>query len=226
MFALGSKPTSALPVLLLILSACGTAEDGEGSPEAAPRDPELRAELLAMRQADQEVRDRVMVLAGSGGSGALRTDNGRKLLEEMAAVDRRNQLRLDEIASQRGWPGASLVGNEAESAVLLMLAHARIDQQERYVPMLRQAVEDGRARAASLAELEDEISVARTGSQIYGTEIALDVDTGAPRVVPIIDPEGLDARRAAMGLAPIGEHLRQAEAELGVPVDRSALAYE
>jgi hypothetical protein len=108
----------------------------------------------------------------------------------------------------------------------LILQHADTARQERYLPLVREAVKDGHAEALSLAELEDEISVANTGSQLYGTEISLDLVTGVAKLVPVIDPEGLDARRAEMGLPPIDEYLRQAEAELGIPVDRSALASE
>ena len=72
--------------------------------------------------------------------------------------------------------------------------------------------------------MEDEISVTNTGSQLYGTEISFDLVTKVAKVVPVIDPDGLDARRAEIGLPPIDEYLRQAEAELGMPVDRSALA--
>lgn len=209
-----SSLTSA--VLLLMLSAC----------RAAGTDAPLRAELLEMVRADQEVRERLNALVSAGGSDALSTQEAKKLFEEMTAVDERNRTRLDEMVSQHGWPGASSVGAEAASAASLILQHADTARQERYLPLVREAVKDGRAEALSLAELEDEISVANTGSQLYGTEISFDLATGVAKLVPVIDPERLDARRAEIGLPPIDEYLRQAEAELGKPVDRSALAPE
>jgi len=179
-----------------------------------------------MVRADQEVRERLNAIVTAGGSNELSTPEAQQVFEEMAAVDERNRTRLDEIVSQHGWPGASSVGTEAESAASLILQHADTAYQERYLPLIREAVEDGHAEALSLAELEDEIAVANTGSQLYGTEISFDLVTQTAKLVPIIDPERLDARRAEIGLPPIDEYLRQAEAELGLPVDRSALASE
>src|SRR5262245_37028320 len=144
----------------------------------------------------------------------------------MTTVDEQNRTRLDEIISQHGWPGASSVGTEAASAASLILQHADIGRQERYLPLLRQAVKNGHAEALSLAELEDEVSVANSGSQLYGTEISFDLVTRVAKLMPVIDPERLDARRAEIGLPPIDEYLTQAEAELGIPVDRSALTSE
>jgi len=106
----------------------------------------------------------------------------------------------------------------------LILQHADTARQERYLPLIREAVKAGRADPLSLAELEDEISVANTGFQLYGTEITFDLVSRVAKLVPVIDPEVIDARRAEIGLPPIDEYLRHAEDELGTPVDRSALA--
>jgi hypothetical protein len=183
----------------------------------------LGAELLEMVRADQEVRERLNAVVEAGGSDALQTQEVRNLLEDMTAVDERNLARLDEMISEHGWPGDSLVGPEAASAASLILQHADTARQERYLPLIRDAVKDGRTDALRLAELEDEISVANTGSQLYGTEITLDLVTRVAKLVPVIDPEGLDARRAEIGLPPMAEYLARAEAELGMRVDRSAL---
>jgi hypothetical protein len=199
-----------------MVSACRSTET----------DAQLRAELLEMVRADQDIRERLNAFASAGGQDALSTPEARSLIEEMTAVDERNRTRLDEIVSQHGWPGAASVGTEAASAASLILQHADTPRQERYLPLVREAVKDGHADALSLAELEDEISVANTGSQLYGTEISFDLATKVAKLVPVIDPGALDARRAEIGLPPIDEYLRQAEAELGMPVDRSALASE
>lgn len=202
----------------LVLGGCG----GAGT------DGELRGELLEMARADQAVRDRLMAVVTPGDPESFRTEEAQNALAEMAAVDERNQLRLDEIVSQRGWPGAGLVGSEAASAALLIIEHSGVETKERYLPLLRQAVEDSQEEPSRLAQLEDEVSVANTGYQIYGTEISL--DTGVPVLVPILDPEGLETRRSEVGLQPMEEYLKNADrsavAEFGVTVDRSALSSE
>ena len=205
-------------VSALVLCGCG----------AVGTDVDLRAELLEMGRADQEVRGRLMAVVTPGDPTSFRTEEAQNVIEEMAAVDEKNQLRLDEIVSQRGWPGARSFGSEAASAALLIIQHSGVETKERYLSILRQAVEDGEEEPAPLAQLEDEVSVAKTGYQIYGTEISL--DTGVPVLVPIQDPEGLERRRAEMGLQPIAEYRRDADKnaieEFGVAVDWSALSPE
>lgn len=205
-------------ILAIALTAC-TSQDA---------DEELRAELLEMASADQEVRERLNAVVTWGDPESFRTQEAQRAFEEMAAVDVRNQLRLDEITSQFGWPSALSVGREAASAALLIIEHSDVQTKEQYLPLLRQAVEDGQEDPSLLAQLEDEVSVANTGYQIYGTEIS--IDTGVPVLVPILDPEQLDARRARLGLQPIEEHLREQDRnaleEFGVVVDRSTLSIE
>lgn len=206
-------------VAVLQLSGCSERET----------DADLRAELLEMGHADQEVRARFMAAVDlDDPESFLRTDEGREIWTAMAAVDQRNQSRLDEIVSQHGWPSDELVGAEAASAALLIIEHSGLKTKERYLPILREAVDSGQTEPSLLAQLEDEVSVATTGYQIYGTEISL--DTGVPVLVPIAEPEGLDARRAAMGLPPMDEYLREANgeavAEFGVTIDRSTLRLE
>lgn len=208
-----------ITVAVFALSGCGARET----------DADLRAELLEMGRADQEVRARLMAAVDlSDPESFLPTDEGREIWAAMVAVDEQNQFRLDQIVSQYGWPSDELVGAEAASAALLIIEHSDLETKERYLPILREAVDGGQAEPSLLARLEDEVSVATKGYQMYGTEISL--DTGVPVLVPIADPEGLDARRAAMGLPPIDEYLREADgeavAEFGVPVDRSALQLE
>jgi hypothetical protein len=208
-----------ITVVVFALSGCAERET----------DADLRAELLEMGHADQEVRARYMAAVDlSDPEPFLRTDEGREVLAAMAAVDEKNQSRLDQVVSQYGWPSDELVGAEAASAALLIIEHSGLETKERYLPILREAVDGGQAEPSLLARLEDDVSVATTGYQIYGTKISL--DTGVPVLVPIADPEGIDARRAEMGLPPMDEYLREADgeavAEFGVAIDRSALQLE
>jgi hypothetical protein len=161
---------------------------------------ELRAELLEMGKLDQGVRERIMVLLRDAGPDALSSDELRALAQEQQQVDEKNFLRLEEIVREHGWPNAELVGEEANGVAWLLLQHANIDRQKRYLALLRPTVAGIKERA-SVAMLEDEIALAEDGKQIYG-------------------------RRAAVGLPPMEEYLRQAESELGMPVDRSALSVE
>lgn len=205
--------TIIIALTLMAFSAVSSAQTSSDT---------LQAELLEMGRLDQQVRERIMDLVSGSGPEALSSDEFRALADEQQQVDETNFLRLEEIIREHGWPSAELVGERANGVAWLIMQHASIERQQRYLPLLRQAVSETQARASMLALLEDEIALAEEGEQIYGTEITL--RDGKALLAPIANPGEIDERRAAVGLPPIDEYLRQAEAELGMPVDRRALA--
>lgn len=183
---------------------------------------ELRVELLEMGRIDQDVRFRFMDRLNESGPTFLRSAEFRVLVDEQNEIDEANFLRLTQIVDEHGWPSIALVGEDANGAAWLILQHANIERQRRYLPLLREEVSRNGALASNLAMLEDEISLADTGEQIYGTEIKMENENVF--VAPVIDPAGLDARRASVGLPPMEEYLKEAEAEIGRPIDRGNLA--
>ena len=68
------------------------------------------------------------------------------------------------------------------------------------------AVSAGEADPSMLAMLRDRILVNEGRPQIYGTQIA-GVADGEPVPWPVADPEGMDERRAEVGLAPFAVHV-------------------
>ncbi len=175
---------------------------------------DLRTELLEMGRRDQEVRERPQP--------PLNSPDIQPLIEEMTKIDQANFRRLEEIVNEFGWPGKHLVGEQASTAAWLILQHADLEQQKRYLPALRSAVARGEARASNLAMTEDRILVGEGKNQLYGTQIVSGPD-GKPILHPVSDPENIDERRKAVGLPPIDEYLKHGEAELGVKIDRGNL---
>jgi hypothetical protein len=72
--------------------------------------------------------------------------------------------------------------------------------------MMREAVENGNARASSLALLEDRVALGKGEKQIYGTQIAGNAESGY-FVRPLIDPDNVDKRRTEVGLGPIQDYV-------------------
>ena len=70
--------------------------------------------------------------------------------------------------------------------------------------------------------LEDRILTRGGMKQRYGTQVTAGAD-GVPRVDPIEDPANVDERRASVGLPPMQDYLKLLEAQIGAPIDRSAL---
>ncbi len=71
------------------------------------------------------------------------------------------------------------------------------------------AVDAGEAPAWQLAYLTDRCRVAAGQPQVYGTQYDSDGFADNLRPYPIEDPEGLDARRAAVELEPHAEYDRR-----------------
>lgn len=187
------------PLLLLLVAGLpGCAR--ESAPAPWPAD--ARAELLRRVAADQAVRDSL--------AGAMR--EGRPpdsaLLGRMLQVDRENTAWLREALARHGWPHRTDVGEEGAQAAFLLVQHADADTafQAMALPQLRAAFERGEAEGQHVALLTDRLAVARGEPQEYGSQAQL--VEGRFVLHAVRDSARLDARRATMGLPPIGEYLR------------------
>ncbi|MEB0137703.1 hypothetical protein QN363_01570 [Undibacterium sp. CCC2.1] len=120
-----------------------------------------------------------------------------------ATIDASNMGRLAEIIEQYGWPGARLVGIQASQNAFLVLQHANLEDQQKYLPLLRDAVDKNDALASELAMLEDRVRIGLGLAQLYGTQISSD-----GTLMPVDDHAQVDRRRAALGLIPLAEYLK------------------
>jgi hypothetical protein len=171
-------------------------------PKRAGIDPDvLREELMHRAEIDRAARS-----AYAGAPAAL-----ARLME----MDSDNSAWLMEIVEQIGWPGRSLVGDEAAHAAWLLAQHADLNLglQRRFLELLERAVERGDASPADLAYLTDRVLLASGDLQLYGTQLTVHEGQFVP--ARLRDPESVDARRAAVGLDPIAAHLGRAPDHLG-----------
>lgn len=161
-------------------------------PEASggtPTDPELRGELLRMKDADQAVRD--LPLATEGEERVL------------SAVDAVHTARLKAIVAAHGWPTVAQVGQDGADAAWLLAQHA--DKAPAFQRSVAEAMEPfvatGQVKASNYAFLWD-----RTHDpQRYGTQgRCVDKGRWEPRAVEAA--EKLEQRRAQMGLTPMAEY--------------------
>lgn len=171
----------------------------------------LAAELLEMAADDQKYRGvieaEMIKMASTGTSQA--SDEYIAAVKSQDHLDARNIARLEEVIKQHGWPGKSLVGEEASKAAFLILQHSDLTRQEKYLPILKKAARKGDARPADVAMLDDRILVGRGKKQIYGTQLQSNPDTGGKMVLaPIENEEHVDQRRASVGLMPLKEYLK------------------
>lgn len=128
-----------------------------------------------------------------------------KLINEKDSI---NLIKIQNILNERGWLGPKEIGNQGNSTLFLVIQHSPLEVQEKYLPMMREAVKKGNANPSSLALLEDRVTLRKGGKQIYGSQIGRDPETGEYFVSPLEDPENVDLRRAEVGLGPIAEYIR------------------
>jgi hypothetical protein len=154
---------------------------------------ELRAELLERAGRDQAARNSLP----PGGSH----DEWQKVV---APVDDANTSWLEGVVAAHGWPGHALAGEDGAHAAWLLVQHARRDFQEQCLPLLEDAADRGDASPRDLAYLKDRVLMGRGEPQIYGTQYL--VKDGVLELWTVRDPQGLDERRAALGLEPEHEN--------------------
>lgn len=163
----------------------------------------VKKELLAIHEADQTGRKKLNEQQHGRESPEMQA-----LWKEIAAADAANLPKVEAILTQHGWLGPKQIGPKANSAIFLVIQHADLPVQQKYLPMMRDAVKSGRASGSALALLEDRIALREGRQQVYGSQIGVDPATGAHYVLPLEDPDHVDERRAAVGLRPLAEYVK------------------
>lgn len=175
--------------------------DAQVGPYAA-----VKAELLSILEADQ---------AGRRQSDEIEKTHGRnspeaqQLWADITAKDAVNKQKIEAILQRHGWLGPKQVGPEASSAFFLVIQHAGLDMQRKHLPPLREAVLAGRAHPSMLAMLEDRVALREGRPQVYGSQIGYREETDSHYVLPLADPDGVDARRSSVGLPPLADYVKQ-----------------
>ena len=155
-------------------------------PEPVPsgRVAEIRGELAVRLERDQEVRQQPI-------------DAG-----EMMRVDADNTAYLKDLLAEVGWIDAGRFGDEAADAAFLIVQHSGdLPLMLAALPRLRE-----QGRLGEYALLYDRTQLRLGGEQRYGTQIGW-TEGGTKGLLPLETLEGIDARRAEMGLGPLAEYL-------------------
>lgn len=168
-------------------------------------DKPLQAELLKIFQDDQDIRHLYIKTADIVGYNHPRIDS---LGIIMRYQDSLNLIKMTAILDKHGWVGKDKVGLQANQAIFLVIQHADQKTQEKYLPLMREAVAKGNALKSSLALLEDRVAIGQGRKQIYGSQIGRNEKTQASYVLPLEDPLNVDKRRAAMDLGPLADYLK------------------
>ena len=185
---------------LLLLSLLALAFASEARAQAEP-DSALIAELAVIHDLDQDGRMEWMRTRRAY-DGPVPDSIHAAFWDVQRQIDADNLARIEAIIEARGWPGENVAGVEGARTVFLVVQHAPLETQERYLPLLETVVLAGEAEPWQLAMLTDRVLVRQGLPQRYGTQYRIDPETGEEVYEPIEDPEKLAERRAAIGLPP------------------------
>jgi hypothetical protein len=158
----------------------------------------LSQELIKMAEEDNRLRSQL------AGDGSL----VNRYHPQMKAVHDKNAKRLSEIVAKSGWPGKSMVGEEAAHAAWLILQHAisHPGLQRKCFPLLVQQVDEGEMQPVELAMLEDRIRCFEGRPQRFGTQFDWD-ENNQMSPLPMDDEQLVEERRKKIGLRPMDEEV-------------------
>jgi len=132
-----------------------------------------------------------------------------EIMHRMRMADSINLIKVRAIIDKYSWPAADVIGEQCNTAMFMVIQHADLPVQEKYLPVIREAVAAGRAEPRHLALLEDRVALREGRKQRYGTQLKWDEGVKGYRLAPLEDPDHVDQRRQAMGLSPLGVYLAQ-----------------
>ena len=163
-------------------------------------DKKLIKQLSQIRVDDQYDRSLLQGIESEYGRTSKQMDSIWELIEYKDSI---NVLKVLKILDKRGWLGPEIIGSDGVTTMFLVIQHANINTQELYLPMLRSACKENKLDPSDLAMLEDRVALGKGQLQIYGTQIGFDENKNEYYLLPVIDPDNLDTRRASVNLDPI-----------------------
>lgn len=170
---------------------------------SANYDKPLQKELLDIYTEDQGIRGDFMKIYKDPNSDKKKIDSIGKVMRKKDSI---NLIKVIKILDEKGWVGKDVVGAQANQTLFLVIQHSDLKYQQKYLPMMREAVKKGNANPGNLAYLEDRVALREGRRQIYGSQSSKNKTTNKLHISPMIDPDNVDKRRAEVGLGTMAEY--------------------
>ncbi|MCD6064354.1 MAG: hypothetical protein K0R82_2265 [Flavipsychrobacter sp.] len=175
---------------------------------ATAHDTLLARKLSDMVAEDQQARrmvDSAVARHGDGSPEAIAA------WQQVHSVDSYHNAAIKQILDETGsFPDYSIAGVQGADDFWLLVQHQDADTalQKQVLELMKFAVDYNQASALHYAYLVDRVRLNTGKKQLYGTQFQRNQDSTGWQLRPVDDPEGLDDRRKAAGLAPVGEVIR------------------
>ncbi|WP_298509278.1 DUF6624 domain-containing protein [uncultured Kordia sp.] len=165
----------------------------------------LKAQLETIRIEDQTLRQLLPEAEAKFGRNSDELAYIWKLIHEQDSI---NEKKVLHIIDTYGWLSKNKVGEMANQTLWLVVQHAEIDTQEKYLPYLVTSVNNNESDGWYLAFLKDRILMRNGKKQHYGTQVKKDKKSGFTYIYPIANAHKVNERRRAIGLNSIEEYAK------------------
>jgi len=195
--------TTRLTILLLLGTMLSTSAPAQ---KKMTTYDSLREQLYVIDNNDEIYRNQMdNTIRQYGGD----SKEMKALLKKMSKADSVNLLQVTAIIEKYGWLGPDQVGSEGSGTLFMVIQHADKKTRKKYLPLMQEAVTNGKAKPAELALLEDRVALEEGRRQRYGSQIGWNVKTNTYVLAPLEDPDSVDQWRAARGLGPLADYLKE-----------------
>jgi hypothetical protein len=143
-----------------------------------------------------------------------------ELLKKTIAQDSINMITVGNIINKYGWLGKEQTSPDANDALFLVIQHATLPSQLTYLPVMKKAVAEKKAKATDYALLVDRTNMRQGKFQIYGSQINSDAN-GHLHIFPIFDEPNLNRRRKSVGLPPMQEYFKKFNQQLAYSLPKT-----
>jgi hypothetical protein len=174
---------------------------------------EISALLESVYKEDQTDRlkiDRIQKQYG------WQSEQMQSLWKKIHVQDSINLIKVKSLIDTYGWLGPDEVGKQGARTIFLVIQHADSLTQVTYLPVLQEAVKNGKAQPQELALLEDRILIKQGKEQIYGSQVRTN-ESGKYEFYPIKDEANINKRRASVGLEPLEKYAKNFDIKYVAP---------
>lgn len=184
-----------------------------------------RAEMIEVITGMAEV-DRAMRVAMLDATSKLPSEQRTALQAQAGALivaqDKLHVERLKALIAKHGWPKISETSQRTAMAAVTLANHAGFDLafQRRVLALLEPLAKSGEARPEDYARLYDRLATVDGHPQRYGTQGTTCREGRYAIPTDLEAPQGLEGRRAAVGLQPMTEYLAELDKLYGACVSK------
>ena len=201
-----AAPADVSPETRIMIAPVAAAIAKVHREQAALPPPKDDAErLLRMRDLEQAPRAAMGAIDVSKIPAAERKNAMTAIWQQIIPIDEANQKALLAMLPPEGWFTVAKYGPEASKAAFMIVQHANPELWRRFVPVLEPLAAKGEIPGRDFAMMYDRLALSEGRKQRYGSQMSCKAGKWVP--APIEDPEGVDQRRAALGMTPFAEYV-------------------